>query len=571
MKGFRLIPVLVAVLFLVSACGVSSGGVLPGFTSEKSVEEISSNGPQLWGLYDVTFDPATQTAEIIPLRSASVELNVVKFLEPPGKYPHLTITNVYINGSKVQCTVNIKHPFAGYPEYTGFTVRGVILTDGTMASFDDPEVVISAPSELRLTNADGLTRWMNPVEFPFDDTILNYYPGKNGHPAGDAFKSTVNPFKLFADDLDISDDLDLNENLMAMFSPGKTNRRIYHLDFGSQLKYHFQYAVLASVETPINYPPNGPEDFPPGTAASEPWRVDVVETTNELWYENGEQGGDFLLQVLVRDFENADQDTVFIEAPGVFDRQEMPLIAQDGNHLTFELAPSGITLASADPFEILITAVAKDGEGYDNRLPGKELATYQLHQAEVSAVKPQPSGWPFYDDFENYNYIWTPYGGDWWGKAGGYMDAAGGESCYENNNGSPAENTNVSYVSSPPIEVPPSTKDLLLVINHTIDVDIPEELGHFAWDMCFVRMNGEQVFPTGGPPYEDNYYPWTFDPMKCWTSYYPMTESTFNLGTGYNGTTVTIEFVLDAYDNIDNCDPPNAGWLIDDVLLDFAD
>ena len=31
-------------------------------------------------------------------------------------------------------------------------------------------------------------------------------------------------------------------------------------------------------------------------------------------------------------------------------------------------------------------------------------------------------------------------------------------------------------------------------------------------------------------------------------------ESQFNLGTDYNGTTIQVEFVLDTFDSMDNCD-----------------
>ncbi|MFH1514920.1 MAG: hypothetical protein ABIG42_05615 [bacterium] len=191
----------------------------------------------------------------------------------------------------------------------------------------------------------------------------------------------------------------------------------------------------------------------------------------------------------------------------------------------------------------------------------------------VSVV--ESAAWPIFEDFESPKPEWIAHGGEWWGIANGYLDASagldGGGTCFEMERTDPdpaEENTNISYVSSPPIEVPSSTQDLVLTFNHKIQVDVPEIFGHFAWDMCYVRIDGVQVFPTGGPPYEDNYYPWTFDPMKCWTSEYPMTESVFNLGKVYNGTTIQVEFVLDTYDYIDNCDPPWFGWLIEDFRME---
>ena len=64
--------------------------------------------------------------------------------------------------------------------------------------------------------------------------------------------------------------------------------------------------------------------------------------------------------------------------------------------------------------------------------------------------------------------------------------------------------------------------------------------------------------------------PYTFDPYPCWTGHYDWTKSEFNLGTKYNGTSIQVEFVLDTFDYINNCDPPYFGWLIDDINVDFA-
>lgn len=559
---------------LLAGCATSSGSLSPTQPGVEPVGVVSHSGTHLLGLYDIIIDTDTLQAEIIPNRSAEIELNILKFLEAPG-VNGILISNLQIDHPEMSFEMGIWHPFAGSPEFTIFSTRGVFLSDGTMSGFANPAIVMSSPDEMRLLNADGYTRWMNPVEFPYDGTILNYYPGKYGNQNGGDFLSTINPYKLFADGLSaLPDNMNLDESMKSVFFAGNLNWRHYEFDFHGQGIFQFQYAVVASWEPPLTNPPHGPDDYPSGTVATEPWRVDVVELQNNLSYIDDVQSGELILQVLVRDFENADQDTVYIESPGIFPRQEMTFTSQEGDHLTFELNVQNIVLVSADSFEVLVSAVALDGVGYDGRLPGQELATYVLYEVSVESDITIP-GWPFYDDFENYEYEWVANGGDWWGELNGFMHAAGGVTgggtCYEEDTGSQDENPNVSYVSSPPIDVPDSIKDLIIVFNHEIQVDPVELFGHFAWDMCFVRVNGEQVFPTGGPPYEDNYYPMTFDPIKCWTDEYDWTESTFNLGTDYNGTTITVEFVLDTYDYVDNCLPYNFGWHIEDILVDFAD
>ena len=207
--------------------------------------------------------------------------------------------------------------------------------------------------------------------------------------------------------------------------------------------------------------------------------------------------------------------------------------------------------------------------------------TYNTYNyMDVSVI--DATAWPIFEGFDSPKPAWVPHGGEWWGIANGYLDASagmdGGGVCFEMEREGPdpdpaEENTNTSYVSSPSIDVPQSNQDLVLTIHHIIQVDVPEIWGRFAWDMCYVRIDGEQIFPTGGPAYEDNYYPLTFDEMKCWTSEYSYTESVFNLGTAYNGTTIQVEFVLDTYDYVDNCDTdpyPRFGWKIEDFRLEHA-
>jgi len=552
--------------------------VTPEITQNHQAE-TGSGSTQLWGLYDVYLDPVSETAEVVSLRHAEVEVNVLKFLEDPTLPQGIVITNLSFSPPGVSCDVEIRHPFPGRPEYNGFMVRGVVLTNGNAGGYENSTILHSNPDQLRVTNADGLTRWMNPGEFQFDGTLFNYFPGLLGDPAGELYTSTINPYKLFADGLSASpDNMILDESMYGMFTSGAANSRHYDLDFGGSTYLAFQYAVLASTDHPTNEPPDGPEDWPVGTVASEPWYVEVNELHNDLWYDAGDFGGGLQLEIVLKDFENSEQDVVYIEAPGMIDRYEVPFVSQVGSKMTYELSVPSLELTSSDYIDVLVTAVAPDGEGYDNRLPGEELATYFLHPVKVLDKEPEPPSWPFYDDFEDSGFIWTAHGGEWWGELDGFMDASGGPDgnygeCFEENDGSDVENPNISYVSSPPLEVPASSDDLLIVFNHEIEVDPVEVFGSFAWDQCYIRVNGEMLDNsniTGGSPYENDYIPWTFDPILCWTNVYTMFESTFNLGTGYNGTTIKVEFVLDTYDNINNCDPPFFGWHIDDVWVGHA-
>ncbi|MCK4721149.1 hypothetical protein KAU08_10835, partial [bacterium] len=542
--------------------------------SEINATSDPMSGIQLWGLYDIHLDPATGQAEVVPMRTAEMELNLMKFLYLPGKPAGITISDLEFNPPEVNLTIGIRHPLEGYPQFTAFSVRGILLTNGTKGGYTDPALIMSGPDELRLTNADGFTRWMNPVDFPFDHTVFCYMDWPVGNPDGDSFTSTINPYKYYADVLDhVDDTLDLYNSKKCAFSHNALNTRRYELDFGEQGLENFQFAVVASWEPPFKVPPQIPDDFPLGTTTSEPWNVEMSVVSNDLWFQEstGYGGGELVLQAVLSDFEDAYTDLLLIEAPGVFPRQEMDYVSQDGIDATFELNVEDIVLTNNDPFEVFIAAVAPDGEGFNGLLPGEELALYAFYEISVllDPQNPPCPDFPFWDDFETTDCVWTPYGGDYWGVFNSVLDATGGGPCYEEDTGNHEPNPNTSYVSSKQIDIPESDQDLVLRFSHTISVDPPEYLGHWAWDMCFVMVNFEKVYPTGGPPYEDAHIPYSFNDFPCWTGFYDWVDSEFNLGTQYNGTTITIKFYLDTHDYILNCDPPYFGWYIDDLTLDF--
>jgi hypothetical protein len=285
------------------------------------------------------------------------------------------------------------------------------------------------------------------------------------------------------------------------------------------------------------------------TNAVEPYVISSIVLNGTIY----ETSGSMSVDCQVRDWENTTASDVIIEKNAV--------LASDVhmfNNTTYGWHSLITNTGGAAP-GIYDTWIA----AYDLKTP---LAIYEKIQIEVHEDE---INWSFYDDFASYPYVWTAYGGDFWGEYGGWMDAKGGTDCYEEDTGETYENPNVSYVSSPSIEIPDYDADLVMTINHTIDVDYPEEIARFAWDMCYVRINGQNVSPASGSPYELNHYPWTFDEIYCWTGEYAYMENKFNLGRVYNGTIIRVEFVLDTYDYIDNCDPPNFGWMIDDVKLEF--
>ena len=136
-----------------------------GSTGHSSQAEATST---LWGMYDVTYDTASNQFEIVPMRTSQVTFNMTLFLQPPDGNPaNLSIGNLdnsLISEGKLSLDVSITHPVP-IPRFIGFDTYGVLIGNGSIPFDDDPDAVFAGPDDLRLLNADGYTRWRNPVEF----------------------------------------------------------------------------------------------------------------------------------------------------------------------------------------------------------------------------------------------------------------------------------------------------------------------------------------------------------------------------------------------------------------------
>ena len=146
--------------------------------------------------------------DIIDHRDADLHLNALKFLEPP-MLVYLTLESPpQFNGNILDVDIGLRNPYLGLDQFTGFDVCGIIFTLGSQTGFSDPDIVMAGDGDTRLLNADGYTRWWNPVEFPHGNTIFSYTEGMLGTPSGSAeFNCSINGYKYFADGLEPDDPL----------------------------------------------------------------------------------------------------------------------------------------------------------------------------------------------------------------------------------------------------------------------------------------------------------------------------------------------------------------------------
>ncbi len=388
MKAKRIAYCFLLLLVLVSF-GCSSTPVEPVLPDNAVKYSESETSHQLHGLWQFTADPEAGTLDVVQLRTGSVHLNALPFVEPPP-FLYLTLESApQFVGNKLDVDIGLRHPFLGLIEFTGFDVCGILITSGAITGFDDPALVIAGDGNTRLLNPDGYSRWWNSTEFPINPgTIFGYTDGLLGAPDSYAdYNCTVNGYKYFCDDLDDPDDplSDVTVDGRGTFYPGQKNVRHYTIELGAE-GLVFNYAVDASWKFPNGNPPwEAPDDFPLGANRSEAWRVAVTEVENTLWNDGVMSGGGLELSIDVYDWFNASLNAVKVESPGSFSSVISAFPTGGGTgYSTYE-----IDIASATPppgsMELLISVISEipDFQGFIN---GVNTTAYFAYTAEVGGA-----------------------------------------------------------------------------------------------------------------------------------------------------------------------------------------
>ena len=362
----------------------------------------SANGNALlWGLWDISIDPSTKSAKITPLRDAQFTCNVTRFLQPPISNKNLLSIN-FDPSSEFQkgfvvADMTLTHPFPGLDFYTGFDVRGAVIGDGSVAGIEDPGIIYAGENDLRLLNADGLTRWFNPVEFTTYGKLFGFIQGNQGTPSSD-FTATLNGYKYFCDGLDkdssvggfFADPSCVNPR--GCFPAGSSQTRRYELQFPLESgvpKYHFQYAVVASWLPPnVNPPKNIPGDFPISANCAEAFEVSATDLSDLYYVNDNVKGGNLCLNVQVFDHQGSTNPSgvpgeigaIVLETPSglinsnlaKFDGSALDsaLIEKDNNSATYSLVVPNATPSSAGPAPVLIAIESADPCTYDSGISG---------------------------------------------------------------------------------------------------------------------------------------------------------------------------------------------------------
>ncbi len=408
-----------ALILLLSGCAGSDANN-PVTQNTQQTPEINTSGHISWGLWEFVCDPVSETIDIAPLRSASFNANVLKFLQPPSSPVNLLTVSVQsgsdpLNGFWV-VDITLRHPFLSHARFRGFDVRGILMAEGGSIGSHDAGISYHLPGGTRLANADGYTRWWNMQEFTTYGTILGYTEGVRAVP-GSYATATLNPYKLFSDDLDEVEPLvSIEPGERATFStvPGLNTRRyLIHFDIdGGTPPIRFKYAIDASWSLPDpSFDPDYPvEAYDLSANCQEAYMLNVPIFEEKPFYENvTTYGGDAVFLLTIGDWQAWDSgdgarvleplEHIWGESPTWLATPLDVLPSAEfvnSNHptqATFRVSVPNCTPSGLEGQQFLITAESTDpatympqiqGDPYAFDWPEAPLAAYMLVDVPIS-------------------------------------------------------------------------------------------------------------------------------------------------------------------------------------------
>ena len=371
---YFLISISVLIAFFIGCSG--SSPVQPVADPDQQFtasSDLSGTGNLLLGIFNIVVDPDAMTAEITPLRTADFNLNIIKFLQPPATPIQLLTVEFDLGTSDppngfFALNLEITHPFPGLHQFRIFDVRGIFLSNGNDVGEYDSTVIMAGENESQLVNADGYTRFWNWIEFTNYEMILGACQSNMTPPIH--CSSTVNGYKYFAEGLE-ADGLieDLDPEMRGIFYTTGIKERRYEIQFkmvGGSPVFDFNLAVDAAWDEPDHdFEPEYPvESFPLTANCAEAYHMIATDAGSDAYYvDEIINGGSFIFDMEIFDHQGAvNPDGV----PG-----EINAIWLEGDSL-------------AVPVNILSTATAMAGNGYDSSTFHVELANLNLTQSGES-------------------------------------------------------------------------------------------------------------------------------------------------------------------------------------------
>jgi len=313
-----------AIIIALTCIACSGGGLSAPDIEQPSVTNpvAQSSGEGVHhslGYHALIIDTQNFEVEMIPVRTTDWHFNLTGILNSTMGVSAVTIpAECDPPNGRFVLDITLEHPFPTKTQFSGFDVKGILITPGSLAV---DLLVFADLDETRLLNADGYTRWWNPVEFPAPG-IFGYTSGDLSFVAPGLLTATVNPYKFYADRLAPNDkmvwvcDEPMDTALgRAVFKAGESNTRRYEIQFemdpGPRVAYG--YAIDCSWNPPSPNPPGDvPNDFPIEANQPEAFHVALIPTVNTLYYdeETGAGGGVLRLKTLVHDWQGQEAGSI---------------------------------------------------------------------------------------------------------------------------------------------------------------------------------------------------------------------------------------------------------------------
>lgn len=386
--------------------------MLPDTSGNNQLQSLQPNRLQ-WGMWNVAIDSNTSQFEIVPIRGAMFTANVTQFLQPPTSPTNLLSFSV--DGSSNPSTgyfvvdVYVSHPFPGLNKYNGFDVRGIFMSDGSVAGIYDPSVLRAVDGDSVVENADGYTRWWNWTEFTSVGTVFGAGQGKLAPPWHP--DCTVNPYKYFCDSLGALDDVtSMDIGSRGMFSTQSTNSRRYEIQFeqsGGNTVFTFNYAIDASWEEPDpEFAPNfPPEAYSISANCQEAFHLSADTSDSSAWYVSpSENGGELDLSLEIYDWQGAangyvpgEINSIWLESdilPAPVEISALATISNGSSTVssTYDIELGTLNLTGSGDYEIFATVESSNPTSYQPQVQGGEnfkypdapLAGYFIFSVNVS-------------------------------------------------------------------------------------------------------------------------------------------------------------------------------------------
>jgi formylglycine-generating enzyme required for sulfatase activity len=335
------------------------------------------------GFWTIQISADRKDIRLVPKRSSELHLNVVKLLEGGACDHCLVLKNVYVTSlDRLSVDIALKHPFSDMDKYTGFDVRGIVIT-GSDYTFPESGRKISWTGEhIRVLSPDGYTTLFNPTEYPETGPgppSLHYITGHYA-PGGD-LSATLNPFMCYNPEAE-----------RRVFGAGSWSTRTIYLQLVPG-PLEFGYAVDACWE-PVEGPISDPlTDFPLSANCREAY----VMFAHQGAGLKPISGTSAALQVEILDHQGIDTiSAVTIEAPDIFaGTQTLVVSTTTAEGVFYTGAIRNALGAQAGTYPLLIRVVDRDEDENLGRIDAWQVHTIKITDTgyPLNELIHIPAGW----------------------------------------------------------------------------------------------------------------------------------------------------------------------------------